>query len=100
MARDLLLEDGDLKTIAGDFDIGTSDQQHIEDILVASKGDYKQSPIIGVGLNDYINAPLTRQVKTTLEKEIRLQLQSDGFDIETIKVQDNGNLNIDAALDD
>ena len=56
MAKDILFEDNDLKFENGDLSIGDSDQQHIEDLLLANKGDYKQSPIVGIGIKKWINS--------------------------------------------
>ena len=78
MANDILLgSDGDLSFLNGDLNLGNSDEQHIEDILVAQKGEYKQHPLIGVDLFSFLNSPITLITRQKLEKEITLQLTSD-----------------------
>lgn len=78
MANDILIEDtGDLNILNGDFNVEYSDEQHVEHILLSSKGHYKQYPLIGVGIENYIKAPLNLITKQTLEREISLQLKYD-----------------------
>lgn len=79
MARDILTdENGDLKIVGGDFATGQSDEQHLVDILSANKGEYKQHPLVGVGIQDWLNGPITSLELARLEKEIRTQLEADG----------------------
>ena len=53
---DILLDKtGDLDIQNGDIVIGYSDNQHQEHILLANKGDYKQFPELGVGINKMLN---------------------------------------------
>ena len=78
MARDLLVNDfGDLDIINGDFNVGFSDEQHVEHISLSNKGHYKQHPLIGVGIEDYLNSPFSLITKQKLEREISIQLKSD-----------------------
>lgn len=78
MANDILIDNtGDLNILNGDFNVGYSDEQHIEHVLLTSKGHYKQNPLIGVGIENYINAPLSLITKQTIEREISLQLKYD-----------------------
>ena len=98
---DVLLDtDNDLLFRDGDIVIAPSKEQHIKQILFSEKGDWKQFPIVGIGIKDYINSPLTRKVKTTLEKEILLQLQSDNFIQITAKVESWSEINIEADKDE
>lgn len=98
MVKDLILKNGDLDIKNGDLVIDYSDQQHIEDLLVSEKGDFKQSPLTGIGLLNYINAPLTKENRLALEKEIRLQLLADGFEIKQVEIGTEGSVNIDAEI--
>jgi phage baseplate assembly protein W len=86
----------DLIIAASDFKKVESDEQHITDILMTRKGSWKRSPITGVGLFDYINAPNTKLINDELHQKIKLQLENDGFD--DVKVLMNGimNFSIDA----
>lgn len=89
---DILLDNtGDLAIVNGDLVLGYSDNTHQEHILLANKGEYKEFPELGVGLNrmlsddDYI--PFLIDAKKNLEY--------DGMKINNIKFEENGNLNID-----
>ncbi len=90
--RDLLLdENGDLSIINGDFVTGYSDNQHQEHILVATKGEYKEFPELGVGIEQILNDDDWMSVLIEAKKN----LEYDGMKIKNIKFEDNGNLNID-----
>lgn len=81
-AQDLLLDDdGDLyiDSNTGDLKISYSDQQHIKDIINANTGWYKQFPLVGVGILNYLNSSGLQQ---QLEREIKLQLKSDGYAVD------------------
>ncbi len=87
MAKDILIGlDEDLSILSGDLDVGYSDEQHIEDILTASKGEYKQSPLVGVSIADYLMSPMASTNIAKLEREILLQLESDGATEITVKM--------------
>ena len=79
MAKDILLnKDLDLAELLGDFETGISDEQHIELLLLAHKGEFKLEPLMGVGIANYLKAPTTLITRRKLEKEIKLQLEADG----------------------
>jgi len=79
MANDILIDsNGDLKIANGDFVVGNSSEQNVEQVLLANKGEWKQWPLIGVGITKLLNAPITRSVKKRIEKNIILQLKYDG----------------------
>lgn len=89
---DLLLnKTGDLDILNGDIIFGYSDNQHQEHILLANKGDYKEFPELGIGINNMLNEddymPFLIEAKKNLEY--------DGMKINNIKFEENGNLNID-----
>ncbi|MGN7787424.1 hypothetical protein ACTJIJ_23020 [Niabella sp. 22666] len=85
MARDLLYgEDGDLIIENNDLVIGLSDYQHVELLLKCEAGEFKESPLVGVGINKYINGKMDGQ----LYRLINLQLEADGF--KTLSVEMKG----------
>jgi len=95
-ATDFILdEDGDIfiNPVTGDLDIGLSDKQHIKDIINANIGYYKQFPLVGVGVFNYINSGGDDQ---KLERTIKIQLVSDGYSVDRPKVSrdPDGTLNI------
>jgi hypothetical protein len=90
--NDILLDtDGDLSIKNGDFDIGFSDNQHQEHILLANKGEYKEFPELGVG----IAAMLGDDDYTDMLIEIKKNLEYDGMKIKNVRFDENGNLDID-----
>ena len=92
-ARDIKLTDNDLEFNNGDFIITNSDQQHIEDIVEAYTGSYKEFPLLGVGIRQYINAA---GAQAELQSIIRLQLEADGYTVNNIILGDEGQIFIDA----
>lgn len=97
MAKDILIN-APFKD--GDWNIGVSDQQHIEHVCLSAPGHFKSSPLLGVNLREYINAPMSPQTIENLEREIRLNLELDGaknitieIDPETKSINTNGTYN-------
>jgi hypothetical protein len=88
-AKDLKLDDdGDLyiNPNTGDVEIDFSDKQHIKDILTANVGWYKQFPLVGVGIQNYLNSSGMQQ---QLEREIKIQLTADGYSVGRPKIINN-----------
>ncbi len=90
--NDTLLDKyGDLDFTNGDLNIGYSDNQHQEHILLANKGEFREFPELGVGIDkilsddDYIPVLI----------EMKKNLQYDGMTINNIKIDETGNLDID-----
>ncbi len=78
--KDILLDANfDLSIKDGDFEIGESTAQNIEQILWASPGEFPD-PKIGVQIIRYINA--SQAEKDRLERELNVQLR----DLEGMKI--------------
>jgi hypothetical protein len=93
-AKDIDLTDElDLRVENGDFKIAESDQNHIINLCKAYLGGYKQFPLVGVGIDLYIASGGTQQI---LKRSISVQLESDGFKVNEIKVLEEDNYYIDA----
>ena len=73
--HDLILNNGDLQIVDGDFVISRSDNQNIELILLSSIGSWKQSPLLGADISQDLNGLFTPQVKGRITK----QLFIDGY---------------------
>lgn len=72
----LLDETGDLAvSLDGDLVVGESDSQHLADLLVSVKGEWKQWPLVGVGLLLYL---MDDASDTELKHEIDTQAAYDG----------------------
>lgn len=77
MRQDLLRdENGDLKIVNGDFAIGKSDQQHVEDILRLQPGELKEFPLAGFGAINYIKTMIT---DNEFKRDLKIQLDYDGY---------------------
>lgn len=91
-AQDILLDlSNEIIIRGGDFLLGDSDDQHVSHIGEAEKGNYAQSPTLGVGIKRYLNSPLNSD---NLSRDYRLELEKDGYRINSIKVSGSG-LSID-----
>ena len=84
----------DLEIKDGDFVTGDTDQQNIELILLSHKGSFKEYPILGVGITDYLKSPEIMS-RLRLENEISNQLEYDNFFTKAIDVNDLENIHID-----
>ncbi|PHN00636.1 hypothetical protein [Flavilitoribacter nigricans] len=100
IAKDIKLDGvGDLLTKDGDFVIGESDQQHIDDILVSGKGNWREWPALGVEIHRSLNSTGQITNRVGLLRRIRLNLEFDNFNVQQLQfVRVNGNvqLKIDA----
>jgi hypothetical protein len=73
---DLIIEDGDFK-------VSESDIQHIQLICITDLGHWKQSPLLGVGIEKYI---ASSGQTDALKRAINIQLSSDGFRVNQVLV--------------
>ena len=90
--KDILLDDDlDLLIQDGDFVVGPSDDQHIELILRATEGHFKEYPLLGANINSMVNGIIDGNYR----KKIRLHLNQDGFKVNSVTYI-NEILNIDA----
>jgi len=91
--KDIITDsDGDLIIDSGDLKFDESDSQHVEHILTADKGHFRQFPLVGVGIKRMTNGEFNSQ---EIKQTIKLQLESDNYFVKNISV-DNGQINIDA----
>ncbi len=95
VAQDFKMVDNDLyidpKT--GDFVIGPSDNQHIQDILESEPGWWKQFPLVGAGLRRLLKSKFTVQSTEAISKQ---QLEGDGYQVARpkISIDPNGNARV------
>lgn len=82
--KDIILEDYDLVIENGDFKLSSSDMQHIELICVTNLGDWKQYPLQGVGIENYISSAGQTDA---LKRTISIQLAADGYKVNQILVK-------------
>jgi len=94
-AHDFTLDStGDLLIKGGDFVLSKSDGMHVEHILSAFPGYYRRSPLVGVGISQYLkSAGMAQDVK----RLITIQLEADGFQLKTVGISSDWKVSIDAA---
>jgi len=77
---DILLDDNlDLLIQNGDFVIGDAEEQIQQLILMASQGSFRNSPLTGVNIVQYIKSRLGPAEIDALKQKIKLQFQYDGY---------------------
>lgn len=98
MANDIKLTDtNDLYiTDDGDFKIADSDACHIEQILISEPGHWRASPLTGIGILKSLNAPTTTVTNQALKQRIKLQLELDDYQVNSIDLTNPLDINIDA----
>lgn len=89
--KDILLEEGDLLFLHHDLVVDESTLQHQQLLLITQPGEWKTSPLAGVGLTDWLNDERNGDLVT----EVRRQFKSDGMTVSEIEYAD-GKLKIDA----
>lgn len=90
---DILLDkDGDILIENGDFVIGDATNQNQELILIAHKGEFKESPELGVGIS---NALLSENLQA-ITNSIRRNFEYDGMKVKKLEINPNGSLTVDA----
>jgi len=94
MTRDIIIEEGtnNLKIENGDFVLGETEQQNINFILVASKGNFYQTPQIGVNLISFLNSSSGNQ---RIFNKIETNLNFDNYKNVEVEFID-GKLYVDA----
>jgi len=95
MNGDIILDDNlDLLIANGDFVVGDSDEQTQELILIATQGAFRESPLTGVGIVNYLKAQFSPALVAKLTQKIQLQLQYDGFSAATVVVNSFSDIDI------
>lgn len=97
-AQDFQQLDGDLKIANGDFMIGDADADHVEDIISSSQGEWKEFPLVGVSIDQYLNSA---GQENEISRQVRLQLSGDGYSqlgvITTRNVDGTFDIKVDAT---
>lgn len=87
----LLGDDMDLTIVDGDFEWGESTQEHQRDILLATKGSFRQVPDVGVGVvQELLNDASYDEIRRTIQQE----LEKDGMAVKRLKSTEQGQFEI------
>lgn len=91
--NDILLNEAfDIEVINGDLGIGESTLQNQRLLLVAQKGEFKQHPKTGVGIESYLDAENPQDMLL----EIRSQFVLDGMKVDSLKQTSTGEIIVTA----
>lgn len=92
----LLDDDGELQVNAdNDFKTGDAVNNYLRYIIEAHPGNYKEFPLLGVGIEKYLNTTVNPQ---QMERAIRVQLESDIFTNPLIDVRSWPTIVIDKTV--
>jgi len=98
IATDILTDDnGELRIANGDFVVGASDDQHMQHMLWANQGSYKQSPKMGIGIFSMLNNSRGAADMNALRKRIVINAAADGMIINKLDLGDLTNMEIDVS---
>ncbi len=87
MRQDILTNDThELEVVNGDFIIGQSDQQHVQHIIEAQKGEYKNSPLVGFGIINFVKRD--EKIASEFKRDLKIQLENDGYTNPSINLND------------
>jgi len=78
---DILMDQatGDIACVNGDFVIGDATIQHQADLIVSKKGEFKESPLVGAGVEMFLNDD-----QYDMLREIRSEFEKDGMEVNAI----------------
>jgi hypothetical protein len=78
--KDLLLtKNFDLHIHNGDFVVGESDYQRCELIILCWKGEFKEFPSLGLGIESYLKKSVNAHEKQEFITELKSELSSDNI---------------------
>jgi len=92
----LLTDMGSLKVENGSLAVGETTAQNQRLLIFANKGEFKSKPMRGVGASVYLENKNTEG----LARAIRTEFIADGMTVNTIKIGQNNELEIDAYYGD
>lgn len=76
----------------GDFKIDESTYQHQTILLLSDKGQFKASPLVGVGAQRYLEGSNVND----FAREIRQEFQKDGMVVRSLEIGEDLKIQVDA----
>ena len=84
--HDILLDsDQELIAVNDDFRVGDASNNIIKYIVVSHVGNWKEFPLLGVGIEDYLNSNVTAE---EIETTIKSSLSADVFNNPVVDASD------------
>ena len=94
--KDIALDSAlDLQITDGDFRLIESTEQHQKLLLLAGKGHIRTFGDMGVGLVEFVNEDNLGGLYDRIQRDF----EKDGMSIDDIRIQSDGNIQIDAAYE-
>ena len=75
-------ENGDIDITTGDIQLTEPTAQHQRDLLVATQGSYKETPIVGVGAINYLND----NERPGFLRSVNKEFSRDGMKVHELKM--------------
>jgi len=96
MATNIIIKDNDFVYENGSMKVDFSDFQLFQVVIYSKKGEFKESPLLGVGIEDYLNSNVSEQ---EINNVISTALKNDGATIKAILATQNTNGTFDIKID-
>ena len=94
ISKDFILDNNnDLSIANGDLVIGQSDDQNIQAILQAEKGQFYQFPLLGYGVTRRLYGPFNINEE---RRDIRQELARDNYRVTRLEINDGPEIYVDA----
>lgn len=84
-------ESGDLLVEHGSVVIGDTDSQIVEGVLVAMRGEWKESPLIG----GEVKKMLGGQVDVMWRGEVKKMLEACGLDVQKVSISEDNIITVE-----
>lgn len=84
-------ESGDLLIEHGRVVIGDTDSQIVEGVLVAMRGEWKESPLIG----GEVKKMLGGQVDVMWRGEVKKMLEASGLDVQKVSISEDNIITVE-----
>ena len=84
---DIMLDSNyDLLIQNGDWDVDDCNEVDADLIINTSRGNWKQWPLVGFGLSNYLESEVDKTVVDEINSGIKVQLQADGFTVNGVNI--------------
>jgi len=94
MPYDVLLNDFDLIFAKGDLVVGESTEQNQALLLMTNAGEWRESPMVGVGLSRFLNDETDG---AALAASVKIAFEQDGMRVSRVFAAANQTIQVDAT---
>ena len=81
-----------------DIEMFTSDTRHIRNIINATPNSYKENPMMGVSINNYLNS---QGIENEIKRKMMIELQGDKYQCDNpiVEFDPSGKLTINPNIE-